>query len=248
VDVLMIHDLKKEYFELPLDRYRLTFDDGLYSQYYYYPLLAEHSWGLTYFITTSLIREAPARPRFNGRFLEHMKSGVYSYQAFIENNRQSFMTVDEVRYLAGQPGVRLGAHSHFHDLVLTDVHPRKPKPVSAWKSARFQIVPEPLRAGMSIRSRLAFQGVEFCNGQLVPRLKRDWLAYIRRDTELCLDWFERHLGRVPDAYCFPFNEYSPPLIAILRSYGFREFYASRSPKDPSLIGRMDIDALLETEA
>ncbi|MGE5258796.1 MAG: hypothetical protein ACM3KE_19140, partial [Hyphomicrobiales bacterium] len=160
-------------------------------------------------------------------------------------NRKGFMTVDEVRFLAEQSGVRLGAHSHFHDLILTDVHPRKPKPASAWKSARFQDVPAPLRAEMSIRSRLAFQGFEFCNGRLVPRPESDWLDYIRRDTELCLGWFERHLGRVPDAYCFPFNEYSSPLIAILRSYGFREFYASRFPKDPSLIGRMDIDALLE---
>jgi hypothetical protein len=248
MDVLMVHDLRKEYFDLPLDQYRLTFDDGLYSQYYYYPLLRGLPGRLTFFITTSLIREAPARSQFDGRFLEHMKSGVYSYQAFIENNCESFMTVDEVRFLAEQPAVRLGAHSHFHDLILTDVHPRKPKPVSAWKSVRFQEVPAPLRAGMSTRSRLAFQGFEFRDGRLVPRPESDWLEYIRRDTELCLGWFERHLSRVPEAYCFPFNEYSPPLIAILRSYGFREFYASRSPKDPSLIGRIDIDALLETAA
>jgi hypothetical protein len=97
---------------------------------------------------------------------------------------------------------------------------------------------------MSIRSRLAFQGLEYQNGRLVPRSEHQWIDYIRRDTELCLEWFERHLSRVPDAYCFPFNEYSPPLIAILRSYGFREFYASRFPKDPSLIGRTDIDMLL----
>lgn len=247
MDVLMIHDLKKEYFDLPLDRYRLTFDDGLYSQYYYYPLLAGLPGGLTFFITTSLIREAPARAQFDGRFLEHMKTGVYSYQAYIENNREGFMSVDEVRFLAEQPAVRLGAHSHFHDLILTDVHPRKPKPASAWKSARFQDVPEPLRAGLSIRSRLAFQGLEFRNGRLVPRSESEWRDYIRRDTELCLGWFERHLGRVPDAYCFPFNEYSSPLIAILRSFGFREFYASRSPKDPSLISRIDIDGLLESQ-
>jgi hypothetical protein len=242
----MIHDLRKEYFELPLEQYRLTFDDGLYSQYYYYPLLAERTGELTYFITTSLIREAPARPRFDGRFLEHQKTGVYSFKAFIENNREDFMTADEVRFLAGQPGVCLGAHSHFHDLILTDVHPRKPKPISAWKAARFQDVPAALRAGMSVRSRLAFQGFEFRNGRLRPRPESEWLDYIRRDTELCLAWFERHLGRIPVAYCFPFNEYSPMLIAILRSYGFREFYASRSPKDSSLVGRMDIDGLLES--
>ena len=243
MDVLMIHDVRKEYFDLPLERYRLTFDDGLYSQYYYYPLLRGLPEPLTFFITTALIREGPARPHFTGRFLDHMKTGVYSFRAHIEKDLEGFMTLEEVRFLAEQPNVRLGAHSHFHDLVLTDVHPRKPKPVSPWKSARFKDVPEPLRRGLSIRSRLAFRGFEFRQGRLVPRSQRDWLDDIRRDTELCLGWFETHLGRAPNAYCFPFNEYSPPLIEVLRSCGFQEFYASRSPKDPGIIGRTDIDSL-----
>jgi hypothetical protein len=243
MDVLMIHDVKKEYFDLPLDRYRLTFDDGLYSQYYYYPLLRRFPEPLMFFITTALIREAPARPQFAGRFLEPLGTGVYSYRAHIEKDLENFMTLEEVRFLAEQPNVRLGAHSHFHDVVLTDVHPRKPKPLSPWKSARFRDVPEPLRRGLSIGSRLAFQGFEFREGRLDPRSESDWLAYIRRDTELCQGWFQKQLGRVPKAYCFPFNEYSPPLIDILRSCGFEEFYASRSPKDPRIIGRTDIDSL-----
>jgi len=243
MDVLMIHDLSEAHFGLPLDRYGLTFDDGLYSQYYYYPLLRSLPEPLTFFITTALIREGPARPHFTGRFLDHMKTGVYSFRAHIEKDLEGFMTLEEVRFLAEQPNVRLGAHSHFHDLVLTDVHPRKPKPVSPWKSARFKDVPEPLRRGLSIRSRLAFRGFEFRQGRLVPRSQRDWLDDIRRDTELCLGWFETHLGRAPNAYCFPFNEYSPPLIEVLRSCGFQEFYASRSPKDPGIIGRTDIDSL-----
>jgi len=239
----MIHDLRKEYFDLPLGDYRLTFDDGLFSQYYYHPLLRRHSAPLTFFITTSLIRDAPARPRFSGRFLEPMDTRVYSYRAFIEKNREGFMTLDEVRFLADQPNLRLGAHSHFHDLVLTDVHPRHPRPVSPWKHARVRDVPEPLRRGLSIRSRLAFQGFEFENGRLVQRSERQWMDYIQRDTELCLGWFEKNLGAAPRAYCFPFNEYSPPLIAVLRSYGFQEFYASRAAKDPGIIGRTDIDSL-----
>jgi len=154
MDVLMIHDVRKDYFDLPLDRYRLTFDDGLFSQYYYYPLLRDHAEPLTFFITTALIREAPARPRFTGRFLEYMKTGVYSFRAHIEKDLKGFMTLEEVRFLAEQPNVRLGAHSHFHDLVLTDVHPRKPKPVSPWKSARFKDVPEPLQRLLLDRERL----------------------------------------------------------------------------------------------
>ena len=157
----MIHDLKPEYFALPLRDYRLTFDDGLFSQYYYQPLLADQPGGLTFFVATAFVRPGPARPRFAGRYLEHLKSGVYSRRAFIEGRLDDFMTVDEVGVLADQPGVRIGAHSHFHDVVLTDVHPRKPKAPSPWKTERFREVPEALRRGLSIRSRLAFQGFDY---------------------------------------------------------------------------------------
>jgi hypothetical protein len=245
VDTLMIHDLKPEYFTLPLRDFRLTFDDGLFSQYYYQPLLSGHSDRLTFFIATALIRPGPARPRFDGRRLEHVPSPTYSRRAFIENRLDDFMTVDEVAWLAAQPGVCLGAHSHFHDVILTDVHPRKPKPLSAWKVERFRDVPEPLRRGMSIRSRLAFQGFDYRDGRLTPRPENRWRDFIRADTEHCLEWFRRHLGRTPESYCFPFNEYSPLLIEVLQTYGFREFYASRAPRDPSLTPRIDIDRLLE---
>ncbi|MFO7708564.1 MAG: polysaccharide deacetylase family protein [Desulfobacterales bacterium] len=243
MDTLMIHDLKAEFFDLPLDRYRLTFDDGLYSQYYYYPRLKAHPHPLTFFITTSLIREAPARGRFEGRFLTYLKTGLYARKAFIERDLDGFMTAEEVRFLAKQPNVRIGAHSHFHDVILTDVHPRKPKPVSPWKAERFADVPAGLREGLSIRSRLAFQGFEFAQGRLAARTEERWLEFIRRDTELCLNWFERHRLRRPEAYCFPFNEYSSRLIDVLAAFGFREFYAARSARDPRLIGRTDIEAL-----
>lgn len=245
MQTLMIHDWKREYFALPLRDYRLTFDDGLFSQYYYQPLLADQPGGLTFFIATALIRPGPCRPRFDGRHLEHLESGIYSRRAFVERRLEDFMTVDEVGFLADRPGVRIGAHSHFHDVVLTDVHPRKPKRPSAWKLERFREVPEALRRGLSIRSRLAFQGFDHRDGALVPRPEARWRDDIRQDTELCLEWFQRHLGRIPESYCFPFNEYSPTLLEILRSYGFREFYASRAPRDPSLIPRLDIDRLLE---
>lgn len=242
---LVIHDLKPEYFALPLGDYRLTFDDGLFSQYYYHPLLAGMPGGLTFFIATALIRPGPVRPRFAGRHLEHVPSGVYARRAFIEGRLDDFMTVDEVAYLASQPNVRIGAHSHFHDVILTDVPPRRPKSPSAWKIERHRDVPEDVRRGLSIRSRLAFQGFEYVGGRLVPRSEDRWREFIREDTERCLEWFRRHLGRVPEAYAFPFNEYSGTLLEILRAYGFREFYGARRPRDPSLVPRIDIDRLAD---
>jgi hypothetical protein len=244
METLMIHDLSRAYFDLPLERYRLSFDDGLYSQYFYYPVLSNHPETLTYFITTGFIRPGPARERFAGSYLPHLKTSRYARQAFIEGDYGCFMTSAEVRFLADQPKVRIGAHSHWHDVILTDVHPKKKKAASAWKIERMAHVPEALREGLAIRSRLAFKGFEYVDGRLAPRTEAEWTDYIRRDTERCLSWFRTHLGREPNVYCFPFNEYTPPLVEILKGFGFREFYAARASTRLPINGRVDVDRLL----
>jgi hypothetical protein len=244
MDVLMMHALRKEYFRLPLERFRLTFDDGLFSHYYYFPLLSQHPRPLTVFIATAFIRPGAARPAFSGRYLEFQETAAYSRRAFIESDLRDFMTVEEVQFLAARPNVAIGAHSHFHEVTLTDVHPKKPRPMSAWKLERFAEVPPDVRTGLSIRSRLAFPGHEFRQDRLVRRSEAQWIDYIQRDTELCLEWFTRHLKRVPEIYGFPFNEYSSKLIAILKSFGFREFYAGSSVKHPEVIGRLDAEDML----
>lgn len=243
MDVLMFHDLRREHFELPLDRFRLTFDDGLYSHYYYAPCFEGHPQALTFFITTAFIRPGAARPVFSGRYLEYREAAFYAERALLDGDFSAYMTVEEVQRLSARPNVRIGAHSHFHDVTLTDVQPKRPKAPSPWRLKRLGSVPADLLGGMSIRSRLAFRGGEFSGGRLRPRSEAEWEDYIRRDTELCLEWFARHLNRQPDLYGFPFNEYSPKLIAILKTYGFREFYAGSSVKHAEVIGRTDVEEL-----
>jgi hypothetical protein len=176
--------------------------------------------------------------------LEYREAAFYAQRALIDHDYSDFMNTEEVQYLASRPNVRLGAHSHFHDVTLTDVHPKKPRPASRWRRQRFAPVPAHLLHAMSIRSRLAFQGHEFRAGRLRSRSEADWEDYIRRDTELCLEWFVRHLQRQPEFYGFPFNEYSAKLIEILKTYGFKEFYAGSSVKHPEVIGRTDVEALV----
>jgi hypothetical protein len=248
MNVVMFHDLRRAHFELPLERFRLTFDDGLYSHYYYLPRWEHHPQALTFFIVTSFIRPGAARPRFTGRMLEYREAAFYAQRALIDQDFSGFMTIEEVQYLAGRPNVRLGAHSHFHDVTLTDVHPKKPRPASPWRLKRFAPVPAHLLPAMSIRSRLAFQGHEFRAGRLRPRAEAAWEDYIRRDTELCLEWFTRHLKRQPELYGFPFNEYSSKLIEILKTYGFKEFYAGSSVKHAAVIGRTDAETLVSARS
>lgn len=79
-DVLMIHEVTKDIFKLPLHMFTLTFDDALFSQYYYWPL----------------IKEIPTRKIF-------FPSGKYMNRSCVEPRKQypirtiPFMTCEDAR-------------------------------------------------------------------------------------------------------------------------------------------------------
>ena len=240
----MIHDIRQEYFDLRLDQYRLTFDDGLFSQYYYYPLYKKHPERLTYFIATSFLRPGKARRMYAGDYIPFLKSKKYMYRSFIENKFDHFMTIEEIQELSAKSNVQIGVHSHWHDVIPTRNHSRKRKPLSKWKLERFQNSPAISNRDLSIRSILAYQGYYLKDDTLTRRTEAQWEDYIKYDTELCLRWMAENLGMRPDMYCFPFNEHNEKLIAILKTYGFKKFFAARPGKSKEICGRVDIDSLI----
>jgi hypothetical protein len=244
---LMIHDIRKEYFDLNLNAYRLTFDDGLFSQYYYFSLFQNHPQQLHYFIVTSLIQPGKARAKFNGTHIVNLKPAQYMHRTIVDGNYDHFMTVAEIQELGSQPNVRIGVHSHFHDVIPTRQHPRKRKPLSQWKLKRFENIAEISTHDLSIRSKLAFQGFEYCDGSLQERSEAQWEDYIKRDTELCIKWVEQNLGFTPDMYCFPFNEHNEKLLSILKEFGFTRFFSARPGEFLEIQGRIDIDKLAKSK-
>lgn len=245
MNYLMIHDIRKEYFDLNLDYYKLTFDDGLFTQYYYYPFFKNHSDKLSYFITTSFIKPGKARAMFNDVYISHLKTRKYMYRAFIEGSYDHFMRVEELQEISKHPNVQIGVHSHFHDVILTRKHPRKRKPLSHWKLCRFDNISEISENDFSIRSKIAFQGFHYRNGSLIRRSQAEWEDYIKYDTDLCLKWMQQNLSMTPDMYCFPFNEYNEKLLSILKTFGFKKFFAARPGKSQEVNGRVDIDTLVD---
>ena len=85
METLMIHDIHQNYFDLNLNQYRLTFDDGLFSQYYYFPLLKSQPGKLTYFITTSFIKPGQARGMYTGEYFSRIKPNPAKPEMNIEN-------------------------------------------------------------------------------------------------------------------------------------------------------------------
>jgi hypothetical protein len=241
---LMIHDMRPEYLDLDLKKYRLTFDDGLFSQYYYYPLLKKQPGKLIYFITTAFIKPGKARGMYAGDNLPYLKSKKYMYRTFIEGRFDHFMTMEEIQHLAARPDVQVGVHSHFHDVVLTRTHASKRKPLAPWKLARFKNQSDISALDMSARSKLAFQGYYFEHDTLTRRSEMQWEEYIRRDTQLSVEWMIKNLGITPELYCFPFNEHNEKLISMLKAFGFKQFFAARPGESREVVGRTDIDRLL----
>ena len=242
---LMIHDIRKEYFKLDLHPYRLTFDDGLFSQYYYYPVYKNHPRTLIFFIATSFIRPGNARNMYDGHYIPYIKPKKYMYRCFIESKFDHFMTTEEIQELAAKPDVQIGVHSHLHEVIPTLSHPRKKKPLSKWKLARFNHSSEISRLDLSIRSKIAFKGINFDDGLIERRSIAQWEDYIHYDTVLCLKWMDDNLGMTPDMYCFPFNEHNEKVIMILKTFGFKTFVAARSGKRTAVRGRVDIDSLVQ---
>jgi hypothetical protein len=239
-----MHDIRKEYFDLNLNAYQLSFDDGLFSQFYYFQFFENHPEKLTYFITTSMIRPGAARPGFSGRYLPYLKSKKYMLRTFAEGRFDHFMNIEELQEISRHKNVAIGAHSHFHDVILTRTLPHKRKALSPWKLNRIPEAKELSPEAFSVRSKLAFKGVEVHDGQMIPRSESAWEDYIKYDTEACLRWFEHNLRMQPRIYGFPFNEYSTKLVMILKSFGFEQFFAARPKNKEEITGRIDIDSLL----
>jgi hypothetical protein len=242
--ILTIHDVRKEYFDLNLNDYQLTFDDGLFSQFYHFSLFKDHPKKLTYLITTSFIKPGKIRKTVAGWNLPYIKSKKYMYRTFAEGRFDHFMNLEELQEICGQKNVQIGAHSHFHDVILTRTHPHKRKPLSPWKLERIRATKEMSIEEFSIRSKLAFKGHTIDDGKLIPRSETAWEDYIKYDTELCLKWFEQNLNIQPKIYAFPFNEYSTKFVTILKTFGFKQFFAARPKNKKEITGRIDIDSLI----
>ena len=111
--VLMIHEIREEMFDLPLENYILTFDDGLYGHYCYYPKFAKISTEKIYFISSGIICKGQQNLLFPSSKEAHEKA--------FNGNFEDFMTVEQIQELMKDPLVSIGAHGHSHkDLDLFD--------------------------------------------------------------------------------------------------------------------------------
>lgn len=82
--VLMIHNITDEMFELPLENYVLTFDDGTSDHYAYWPKLKQLNTEKIFFVISSLV------------------------------STPGYLTVDQLNEMLQDPLTSVGGHSHWH--------------------------------------------------------------------------------------------------------------------------------------
>ena len=107
----MIHEVTEKLFDLPLEDYILTFDDGLYSQYYYFDKLRLIPTEKIFFISSNIICNGPQSMEFPACRVAHNK-------AFL-GNTEDYMTVEQIKELMSDPLTSIGGHSHTHTRLTT---------------------------------------------------------------------------------------------------------------------------------
>ena len=104
--VLMIHEFREEFLDLPLENYVLTFDDGLFSQYCFYERIKHIPTEKIFFISSGIICEGTQSSEFPPCQIAHEKA--------FAGNKEDYMTIDQIKELLKDPWVSIGGHSHAH--------------------------------------------------------------------------------------------------------------------------------------
>lgn len=107
--VLMIHEVREWMFDLPLEDYILTFDDGLYSQYYHFDRIKKLQTEKYFFISTNII--CPE----NQEQSTHFPSCSEAHKHYFEtHNAEHYMKWSQIQEISRTTNCYIGGHSHAH--------------------------------------------------------------------------------------------------------------------------------------
>lgn len=116
----MVHEIEPWMFELDLSSFDLiTFDDGLYSQYFFMNEFLKYNIPLKYFISTNIVSP--------GKQTMEFPSCRVAHERFFKNGDTSnYMTWKQIQKIHNTPNCTIGGHSHYHikyeDIKLRELH------------------------------------------------------------------------------------------------------------------------------
>jgi peptidoglycan/xylan/chitin deacetylase (PgdA/CDA1 family) len=105
---LMIHEFQEKYLDLPLEKYTLTFDDGLYSQYAFVDELLRINTEKIFFISSDIV--CPEDQAQDTSIVcckdAHKKAFAGDYS--------NYMKWSQIQHINETPNCIVGCHSHSH--------------------------------------------------------------------------------------------------------------------------------------
>lgn len=239
---ILFHQLDKKLLEYDWRNYNLSFDDGNFYQYYYYPFFKNHKHDKIIFPIPKYITFNKRRKLFDNTFLIPEEPNVIM-SSWVKGEKHFSINLDELKFLIDN-GYRIGCHSYNHDIVaVINAHQKRKEKTSKiyrnnWRYKKLAKWNIPIHLS-SIRSKLAIPGIDLDTGK--SRDTDTLIKYIREDTEKCLEWFDKHLNIKPVDYAFPFNDAISLLKNELELFGFSNFYGNERFELTNIIYRDNID-------
>lgn len=114
---LTIHGIDPKFFgKLQLRDYVLTFDDGLFSQYYYWPLLRNLPVKKIFFITTNFIGvDGLGKRKYWKGKMQEFPNCFEALEDYRETgNKENYMRLEELQEIMQEHNVIIGGHGHNH--------------------------------------------------------------------------------------------------------------------------------------
>ena len=221
--VLMFHNLpEKVDIEIEKDDV-LTFDDGHYSVLRNVDLVKDLPNRKIVFIVPNFVS-------LDTRKEEPDCSEYWMDDFFLNGRRDQFLNLFEIEKLISL-GFEVGMHSYYHDVVFVPgKHEFKEKNRRwylhkiSYGSSEFD---DAMLKILTHKSALSVAGVDrMSDGLLRGRTAAEFEEYVKRDTELCVQWFKRFLFPVK-SYAYPFFQTSDILEKTLDYYGITERFGER---------------------
>lgn len=113
--VLMIHEFKKEFLDLPLKDYILTFDDGLYTVYKFFNKIKKIDTEKYFFISSNII--CPDSVKQDDSFILCHQAHI---KAMKNKNYENYMNWSQIKEIEKEDKCYIGCHSHYHKVGTAD--------------------------------------------------------------------------------------------------------------------------------
>ena len=114
---LMIHEFQEKYLDLPLEKYMLTFDDGLYSQYKYINELFKINTTKIFFISSDIV--CPENQEQD----DSLVSCIDAHNSAFTGLYKDYMKWSQIRQIDKDENCVVGCHSHSHIYnIISDIN------------------------------------------------------------------------------------------------------------------------------